>query len=599
MNAPPSAGAPQAPGLDLLLMWHMHQPDYRDHATGEFMMPWVYLHAIKDYSDMAWHLERNPGLRAVVNFVPVLLDQIEDYCVQLASGHLRDPLLRLLAHREDTPLSDRDREHGFGQCFRANHHRLIAPFAPFQELYDLFRSMEPRGAEGLRYLSDAYLYDLVTWYHLSWTGETVRRESEVVTRLMEKGRGFTREDRHALLAVVAEVVQQIIPRYRELARRGQIELTATPQCHPLAPLMLDFRCAHDAMPTAPLPAHAGYPGGAERVQAQLDAALASHERRFGAMPRGIWPAEGALSAEFASMLAARGVRWTASGAGVLANSLHAAARQQPATAPAPADAAHRAYRAPGIAPGMLFFFRDDRLSDLIGFVYSKWHSRDAADNLVHELETIAARAAPGPRPLVSLILDGENAWEYYPYNAFFFLSELYRRLCGHPSVRTVTGSDVVAAVAAPESAAPQAPSAGAMAPVGELTVLAAGSWVYGNLATWIGSRDKNHAWDLLCAAKERYDTVMADGSLSEDQRARAQAQLADCEASDWFWWPGDENPGESVSSFESMFRYKLAHLYRLLRSPVPENLGVAFSAGGGPAGNSAEVGGTMRRGTAS
>jgi alpha-amylase/alpha-mannosidase (GH57 family) len=591
-----TAAAPGAPGLDLMLMWHMHQPDYRDHATGEFTMPWVYLHAIKDYSDMAWHLEQNPGLRAVVNFVPVLLDQLEDYCVQCASGHLRDPLLRLLAHGEDAPLTDPERKHALEQCFRANHHRLIAPFAPFLDLYEMYRSVQARASGAHRYLSDAFLYDLVTWYHLAWTGETVRRGSETVTRLMAKGTGFTQEDRLALLGVIADVLQHVIPRYRELARRGQIELTSSPQCHPLAPLMLDFRCAHDAMPNAPLPAHERYPGGRERVCAHLEEALASHERRFGAAPRGIWPAEGALSAQFAALLAERGVRWTASGAGVLANSLHASAREgsAPSPEPGPADAAHRPYRAPGIAPGMLIFFRDDRLSDLIGFVYSKWHGRDAVDNLIHELEAVAAKSGAGPRPLVSLILDGENAWEYYPYNGFFFLSELYRRLCSHASLRTVTGSEVAAAF---DARGTRAPGAAPFAPPGELRVLAAGSWVYGNLSTWIGSRDKNQAWDLLCAAKERYDTVMASGSLTPDQKARAQAQLADCEASDWFWWPGDENPGESVSSFESLFRYKLTHLYRLLQSPVPETLGVAFSAGSGPGGSAAEVGGTMRRAT--
>ena len=52
--------------LDFVLVWHLHQPDYRDHARGEVGLPWVYLHAIKDYTDMAWHLEHHPGMRAVV-----------------------------------------------------------------------------------------------------------------------------------------------------------------------------------------------------------------------------------------------------------------------------------------------------------------------------------------------------------------------------------------------------------------------------------------------------------------------------------------------------------------------------------------------------
>jgi len=585
----------------------MHQPDYRDQSTGEFAMPWVYLHALKDYSDMAWHLEQQPAMRCVVNFVPVLLDQIEDYCEQFAQGTLRDPLLRLLARSEATPLTVAERQHAFDHCFRANHLRLIAPFPPYKRLFDLFTAMEAQGKESLMYLSDRYIYDLVTWYHLSWTGESVRRESEVISRLMIKGTRFTEEERTALLRVVAEQVRAVIPRYKALAQRGQVEISTTPHCHPLSPLMLDFSCAHDTLPDAPLPEAPCYPGGEARVCAHIDSALASHARRFGAAPQGLWPAEGALSARFAGLLASRGLGWTASSQGVLGNSLRAGGGSGGDVEHGVA-VAHQPYRASSVAPGLLFFFRDDRLSDLIGFAYSKWHGRDAANNFIHELESIAGRATGGRRPLVSVMLDGENAWEYYPYNGYFFLSDLYKGLCTHPGIRTVTGSDVVKALTprrgpgakVPPAATTAAGAAAAMAepammPAGEIPVIAAGSWVYGNLATWIGARDKNRAWDLLCAAKTAYDTVVAAGQLGEAALARATAQLADCEASDWFWWPGEDNPGESVSAFEKLFRSKLANLYRLLELTVPESLSVAFSTGA-VAGGTAEIGGTMRRG---
>ncbi len=643
--APAAVTAPAA-GLDLLLMWHMHQPDYRDRSTGEFLMPWVYLHAAKDYSDMAWHLEQHPGMRAVVNFVPVLLDQIEDYCDQFALGVLRDPLLRLLARGEQTPLSADERRYAFDQCFRADHHRLIAPYPAYQRLYELFSAIQAQGHDSLMYLSDRYLYDLVTWYHLSWTGESVRRESEVIAQLMAKGVRFTHEDRTALLRDIADQVRSVIPRYRALAARGQIELSTTPHCHPLAPLMLDFRCARDALPEVQLPQSERYPGGQERVRFHVDSALASHERRFGAPPVGLWPAEGALSGEFAALLAARGIGWTASSEGVLGNSLRAAGAGAGAGLGAGVGAEgagppqHRPYRASAIAPGMLFFFRDDRLSDLIGFVYSKWHGRDAANNFVHELETIAARAAGGARPLVCVMLDGENAWEYYPYNGFFFLCDLYKQLGSHAAIRTVTGADIARAQAVvppgaqaavpqgapgPDSAAgsqaratlsvagdaavtnvvPVTVAGGAavgdavaVAAPGELAALAAGSWVYGNLATWIGARDKNRAWDLLCEVKAKFDEAIAGNRLDEVRRGHALAQLADCEASDWFWWPGEENPGVSVSAFDALFRSKLSHLYRLLQLPAPEALDHPFGTVNTKKSDAVETGGTMRRGSA-
>jgi alpha-amylase/alpha-mannosidase (GH57 family) len=581
--ASPAPGAPGAaqPGVDLLLAWHMHQPDYRDLASGEFTMPWVYLHAIKDYSDMAWHLEQNPGMRAVVNFVPVLLEQIEDYCDQFATGRLRDPLLRVLARGESTPLGADERALTLDRCFRANHTRLIEPYAPYRRLHEFFTFAGASGADSFSYFSDRYFYDLIAWYHLSWMGESVRRANPELGMLMERGTGFGEVERARILALIGREMHTVIPRYRALAERGQVELTATPQCHPLSPLLLDLGCARETLPDAPLPEHAAYPGGRESVFAHLDEGLASHARRFGAAPLGIWPAEGALSEAFASILASRGIAWTASSEAVLRNSLRRGGGGEEARE----QVLYRPWKAPAFAGETLFVFRDDRLSDLIGFEYSRWHGADAAAHFLHELESIADGAGAGPRPLVSVILDGENAWEYYPFNGFWFFTDFYRGLSTSPRIRTLTGADVVGLQ--------RAASASVAAP-GQLTAIAAGSWVYGNLATWIGSPDKNRAWDLLCEAKEAYDRVFDGGTLGEEERAKATRQLRDCEASDWFWWPGEYNPGSSVSAFESLFRTKLANLYRLLGLDPPDSLSHSFSTGGGEA----ETGGTMRRATA-
>ena len=562
--------------LDLVLLWHMHQPDYRDYATGEFTLPWVYLHAIKDYTDMAWQLENHPGVRAVVNFVPVLLDQIEDYCAQFARGELRDPLLRLLAHSDAEPLTEAERTLALERCFAANHHKLIEPFPPYKRLHELYLSLKSPDREGFAYLSDQYLYDLLTWYHLSWTGESVRRGSEVVARLMSVGAGFSREDRLSLIDTIADLMREVIPRYRRLAESGRIELSTTPQHHSLAPLLLDFRCAIDAEPGLKLPEAAGYAGGRARVTAQLDAALQGHTLRFGVPARGVWPAEGGLSPAFLSLLEAQGVAWTASGEAVLANSL----RRSGTLPPQRGEYLYRPYRMPGA--GLVSFFRDDRLSDLIGFEYSKWHGRDAAANFIGELEAIANAAPPGQRPMVSVILDGENAWEYYPYNGYYFLSDLYESFEAHADIRTTTFS----AWLDENAPGPSAPPA-----LRELATLVSGSWVYGNFSTWIGSPDKNHAWDLLCAAKASFDHVLGSGRLSAGQQADALRQLADCESSDWFWWPGEYNPDEAVAVFERLFRAKLANLYRILGLPAPPRLSVPFSRGVGHP----EAGGAMRR----
>jgi alpha-amylase/alpha-mannosidase (GH57 family) len=567
--------------LDLVLVWHLHQPDYRDHASGEFMLPWVYLHAIKDYTDMAWHLEHHPAMRAVINWVPVLLDQLEDYADQFASGNIRDPLLRLLARDQAVALTEDERALVRDRCVRANHSRMIEPYPAYKHLHELFRLHEARGVQALRYLSDHLYDDLLVWYHLAWTGETVRRESEVVSRLMAIGQHFEPNHHQELFRLIGDLVRGVVGRYARLAEAGRIELSTTPHYHPLAPLLLDFQSAREAEPKAQLPETPNYPGGRERVFSQLQSALDSHARRFGAAPRGVWPAEGSVSPGLLDVLSGNGLAWVASGERVLYNSLAATHR-----AGSRSHYLYRPYRL-GTAPDLAVFFRDDKLSDRIGFEYQKWHGSDAAANFIGELECIAADAPQNERPLVSVILDGENAWEHYPYNAYYFLSALYKGLEFHPSIRPTTFAAFLQ-----ESSNNGAADAGRPpAAMQKLERLVAGSWVYGNFATWIGSNDKNRAWDLLCAAKQSFDLVKASGRLDGRRLAAAQQQLADCEGSDWFWWFGDYNPSESVASFDRLYRAKLANLYRLIELPAPAALSESISRGRGEP----EGGGSMRR----
>ena len=559
--------------LDLVLMWHMHQPDFRDHATGEFAKPWVYLHALKDYTDMAAHLEAHAGVRAVVNFTPVLLDQLEDYVDQFATGTLRDPLLRLLAEPDLTIIPDDGRKLILDQCFRANHTKMVEPYPAYRRLRDLYNFTRDLGDSANSYLSGQYIGDLITWYHLAWVGETVRRRDPAVALLQAKSEGFVHEDRKRLFDLYAREIANVIPRYRALAERGQIELSTTPEYHPIGPLLISLQSARESQPDAPLPAADHYPGGRTRTRAHIVAARESHRKRFGAPPRGFWPAEGAVSQAFIELLASEGCEWVASGEGVLAHSL---ARVETPLA-GREQYLYRPYRVQTGERAVTCFFRDERLSDLIGFEYAKWHGSDGAAHFVAQLDAIGKTASGNTRPLVSVILDGENAWEYYPYNGYYFLSELYSALESHDAIRTTSFAAVLDESRTSEP----------------LTTLVAGSWVYGNLATWIGSPDKNRAWDLLCAAKQAYDLVTARGDLPAEALADATRQLADCEGSDWFWWFGDYNPGEAVSAFDALFRSKLGNLYRLLQLPVPPQLAAAISQGGG----AAELGGAMRRAT--
>ncbi len=565
--------------LQLILCWHMHQPDYREYLRGEFVLPWTYLHATKDYTDMAFHLEQHPRAKAVVNFVPILVEQLQDYQHQFESGEMRDPLLRMLSHEDMEDLGEADRLHILDSCFKNEHTKMLQPYRAYQHLFDLHRMVEGHGRENVTYLSGQYLADLLVWYHLVWMGESVRRSSELVARLMTKGSQFTYAERKDLFDLIGNLIADIVPRYRRLAERGQVEISTTPYNHPILPLLLDFEAAKESEPTVLLPQALHYPGGRLRAQAHLSNAVESHKRSFGVPLHGMWPSEGGVSRAALRLLAEHGCEWTATGQGVLANSLRREMSENPL--PGSSGYLYKPYLVETGGKPIHCFFRDDRLSDKIGFEYSKWRGDDAAADFIHHLEEISHQAPPGSEPVVTVILDGENAWEYYPYNAYYFLSELYNRLEKHPDIRTSTFHECVQELSDPLS----------RVTASRLNQMVAGSWVYGTFSTWIGSPDKNRGWDLLCEAKRSYDIVMASGRLNDEEMRAAAEQLADCEGSDWFWWFGDYNSALSVASFDSLFRRNLSNLYRLLKLPPPLELQHVISVGTGePA-----LGGTMRR----
>jgi alpha-amylase/alpha-mannosidase (GH57 family) len=560
--------------LKIALCWHMHQPQYRDQVSGHYHLPWTYLHAIKDYVDMAAHLEAVPGARAVVNFAPLLLEQIADYARHvhgfLTDGlAIHDPLLAALA-QPVLPVESEARHSLVRACQRANESRLIRRFAAFQRLAEMAAWVGEHPDE-LQYLSDQYLADLLVWYHLAWLGETVRREDARVRRLIEKGTSFTLHDRRELLAIIGELLAGLIPRYRQLAERGQVELSVSPYAHPILPLLLDFTSARDAMPDTALPLIASYPGGEERVRWHIREGIAAFERHFGFRPAGCWPSEGGVSDASVALLGENGFQWVASGESVLINSL-----QRLGHAPHGVKAAwlYHPYRLEGQT--LSCFFRDDGLSDLIGFTYADWHADDAVANLVQHLEDIADSCRGHPDRLVSIILDGENAWEHYPENAYHFLGTMYRRLAEHPHFELTTFSDYLA-----------------RHPSKPLRALSAGSWVYGTFSTWIGNVDKNRGWDMLGEAKRIFDAVAPN--LPAAERAEAERALAVCEGSDWFWWFGDYNPQAVVSDFERLYRQHLSNLYQLLHTEPPEYLSHTFAHGSG----APLRGGAMRTGQAS
>ena len=561
--------------LRLVLCWHMHQPEYRDRQSGEFKLPWTYLHVIKDYVDMVAHLEAVPDAKAVVNFAPILLEQIEDYATQVKRflsirskffprerRKIKDPLLAALVG-SSVPNEVSERLKLIRDCKKANRERQIDRYPVFAELVDMADWIEAH-PDAVKYVNAQFFTDMLVWYHLVWMGETVKLSDSRVQRLIEKGENFTVDDKTELIEVVNDLLKGVIARYKTLAEQGRLELSVTPYAHPIMPLMLDIKTAHEAMPDIPLPELELYPDGENRVKWHLQKGVETFQRFFGFRPEGCWPSEGGVSSRTLEILAEFGFKWTATGGNVLHNSLNASGVDP--------NGVHHPFLINGTKSAC--FFRDDGLSDLIGFEYSTWHADDAVSDLIHHLENIAHHELEGS--VVSIIMDGENAWEYFPQNGYHFLSALYRRLAEHPGIEMTTFSECLASNVT----------------IKPLPKLVSGSWVYGTFSTWIGSPDKNRGWDMLGDVKRTFDKAVAAGKLTEQKIIEAELQLAVCEGSDWFWWFGDYNPGEAVSDFEKQYRMNLKNLYLLLEQEPPEYLALSFTQGAGMP----VMGGAMRRG---
>lgn len=555
--------------LNIVLCWHMHQPYYRDGLSGDYKLPWVYLHGIKDYADMAAHLENHPDVHAVVNFVPVLLEQLDDYAQRLQGfldngGRIGDSLLDYLSGVSPIPEDREGRIQLVMSCRRVNLSQMVQPYPAFRALTSVFDGIHDAGGKEshdfcLDYLNEQFFVDLVVWYHLAWMGYSLRQTDEIRT-LMDKASDFTMQDRREIVEIIHKTLAGLIPRYRALSESGQIELSMTPWGHPIIPLLNNLGNMRDTQPGEPMPNYPFYPGGEQRSRWHLQTGLEVFEHYFGRKPQGVWLSEGAISGDAVALLEELDIEWTASGEAVWRHSCHISQ----------CDPAEMECREALFMPYKLqehdsprIFFRDDGLSDLIGFEYRNWHADDAVANLIHNLENVEKFLGhEADHYVVSIIMDGENAWEYYPENGHYFLDSFYKKLGKHKSLKTRLYSGIDHQVREEK-----------------LNALVSGSWVYGSFSTWIGSPDKNHAWDMLIEAKMAYDEVMASGKLDEEQIYQAERQLGICESSDWFWWFGDYNAADSVSDFDRLFRLQLENLYNLLGRVPPPSLDHPVSLG--------------------
>ena len=525
--------------LPVAIIWHMHQPYYRHPQTSEFVLPWVRLHASKDYLHMARLLQEFPKMKANFTMVPSLRDQLEEY----ARG-ADDEDTRVTMRTVDGDLTPEEKQHMLRRFFSIHHGNVIHRHEEYRRLLQLAAAAGDR----TELLSDDYFVDLAVWFNLAWIDpDDVKSEARLL-EIRDSGKGFTREDVRYVIGRQRLMASGVPHLYHRLEHDGQIELLTVPYYHPILPLTIDSKSALRADPGAVMPDPPfAYPDDAAF---QLEEAIASHERSFGKKPRGTWPSEGAVSPEAAAAIFKSGLQWFASDEGVLARSVNVELKRDEIGALVEPALLYRPYR----FGGGTAIFRDRELSDRIGFLYGDMSPQDAVGDMLGKLVRARDRLSDEGGPyLAAIILDGENAWEQYPNNGNDFLRHLYGTLQNDERFETVRVSDYLEKTPATV----------------DLPNLHTGSWIDANLRVWIGETAHARAWGAL----ERTRRFAQDqwGSLRFMPKSVRQPLMV-AEGSDWFWWYSSRNSSPEDAVFDQLFRANLEVVWWYAGAEPPDDI---------------------------
>ena len=544
------------PVLRVVVLWHQHQPFYKDLVTGEYRLPWVRLHALKDYYGMVKLLEEFPNVHQTFNLVPSLISQIQDY----EAGTARDPFLDV-ASRPASDLSSADRRFALQYLFQANPVHLIGRYPRYVELWERFRSSGSNPDRADKFFQRQDYTDLQVLSQLAWFDEFYLQEPEIAA-LVRKARNYSLDDQTLVISRQRELIKKVLPAHARAAQEGRIEISTSPFYHPILPLICDTNQGAVSTPGLPLPQNRfRHP---EDAQEQLQRGIDLHEKVFGTRPNGVWPSEGSVSEEVLAIAAGLGVNWMATDEGVLARTLGMSFMRDghgrlPDAAAAKLYTVHR-FESGGTRMHLLF--RDHALSDLIGFVYSGMPPQEAASHLMQNIKEAAQPVLrSGVDAIVPIILDGENAWEYYPESGREFLRRFYDLLQNDRAIEAVTVSEAIAR----------------HRNVNVLHSLTPGSWIYANFNIWIGSGEDNRSWDYLYHARNFYS--QASSGCTEEQRKLAHEELMIAEGSDWNWWYGPEHHSANDRDFDELYRKHLSNIYQVLGATPPDYLAQPIMTG--------------------
>ncbi|HSS93304.1 MAG TPA: glycogen/starch synthase, partial [Candidatus Dormibacteraeota bacterium] len=512
---------------------------YKDDLTDTYLLPWVRLRSAKDYFKMPALMDAYPKVRATFNLVPSLLAQIEDYGKEESVD-----LFLNLSKRDAAELTAEERAFII-RWMRESPRALRVQQSP------RYLELASRAADAQFTTQD--MRDVQVWFNLAWCDPAWAESDPRLAELKRKDRDFAEADKGPLFEAQMEIMQKVIPKYRELADRGQAELTFSPYYHPILPLLVHVDSARTANPQIELPQH--HFSHREDAERQIELGQGLFERLVGRRPTGMWPSEMAVGESVIGLASKAGLDWMISDEEVLARSLDTHFyRDNEGRVNAP-DQLYRPFRVEREGRHVAMVFRDSAISNSIGFDYQRMPSVDAARNLVGRLKRI--REQQGDKDYLAVIaLDGENAWEFYPRDGHDFLNALYTELEATPDVVTTTVSDFL------REHEPQQ----------NLHHLHTGSWIGASLDTWIGDPEHNVAWELLAETRSWLEEQSRQRPQQSDAAALGWREILITEGSDWFWWFSRKHDSGMDTIWDNQFRLHLRNVYKLLGQRAPARL---------------------------
>jgi alpha-amylase/alpha-mannosidase (GH57 family) len=535
--------------LSIAFYWHMHQPVYQLMEDGDYLMPWVRLHGVKDYLDMLLISEKFKNLKLNFNLVPVLLDAFIDY----GEKGYHDIHSRLTV-TNISELTNDDKEFILNNFFDANYSSMIYHHEPYNKLYQKRYATEQAD---IKDFSDQEYSDILAWFNLAWIDPMYKEMFPELKAILDKGQKFSMQDRYDIIAIHRKIISMIIPTYKEYLEKGKIEITTSPYYHPILPILLDVQSAQKNLlaPDAELVDL----GMADDARLHTKYALDRIEQLFGKRPTGIWPSEHCLSPEELELFKELGVKWTISDEGLLANSINFEFVRDFKGYLEDPYFLMKSYEYKTKNSNINLIFRDSVIPNLISFEYANHDPKVAASDLYDRIKVIQNKLqnSPDSDHLLTIAMDGENCWENYFEDGATFLNKLYSYIERDNSLETVLISDYL------EKENHHRP----------LKEIHSGSWINKNFQLWVGEPVKNLAWTYLKQVKDDL-TAFVKEFPSNQSLPHAYKELMIAQGSDWFWWYGEPNDSGQDHIFDYLFREHLKNVYRYCGLEPPEYLNV-------------------------